>query len=74
MLIDFLEYDRTIPAPPGSGDRREAWRRERSVVAFVVRATGIERLDLGPVAPLSIAIRNWRGSIRRPVGELPRRR
>src|SRR5262249_1195273 len=52
ILIDFLEYDHSVPAQ-GS--------RERHLVAFVVRCgQPLERVHLGPMAPIAEAVTCWR--------------
>ena len=56
-LVDLLEYTDSSPPPAGKGQ----WKRERRLVAFVVRPDHpIVRLDLGPVAPLAAAVDRWR--------------
>lgn len=54
-LVDFVEYGRRIPGKtPGS------WESERNIVAFIVRKNlPIERVELGPTAPLTVEIDQW---------------
>jgi tetratricopeptide (TPR) repeat protein len=56
-LVDYLAYTKFRPPAQGKG-----WfQRERSLVAFVVRPDRrIERIDLGPMAPIQKAIDEWR--------------
>jgi CHAT domain-containing protein/Flp pilus assembly protein TadD len=60
-LIDFLEYVHYSPAPWKGG----GWRRERRLVAFVVRRDRLVRVDLGPAGPVQQAVQNWRQTLQR---------
>ncbi|HJT34455.1 MAG TPA: tetratricopeptide repeat protein [Pirellulales bacterium] len=57
VLVDFIEYWHVEPpkAPKESG------AEERRLAAFVVRCdTPIVRVELGPVAPIAEAVKQWR--------------
>ena len=55
-LIDFLEYTQYRPTPPEQG----GWKRERRLIAFVVRpARPLALLDLGAVPPIAAAVERW---------------
>ena len=59
VLVDFLEFDRLKPAPGNSGPVESI----RSLLAFVVRAGETPRMfDLGPTAPINLAVDGWRKS------------
>ncbi len=56
-LVDMLAY--TAFQPPAQGKGK--FQRESRLVAFVVRPDRpIERIDLGPTAPIQKAINEWR--------------
>ena len=56
-LVDMLEYAHSSPSP----ERKGKITSERRLVAFVVRPDRpIERIDLGPMAPIQKAIDEWR--------------
>ncbi len=56
-LVDMLAY--TAFQPPAQGKGK--FQRESRLVAFVVRSDRpIERIDLGPMAPVQKAINEWR--------------
>jgi CHAT domain-containing protein len=56
-LIDFLEYTHSTPPIRGQGKEQ----KETHLVAFVVRPDRpIVRLDLGPSAPITSAVDQWR--------------
>jgi tetratricopeptide (TPR) repeat protein/CHAT domain-containing protein len=56
-LVDLLEYDRFVP----SKEKGAKPRWERRLAAFVVRPDRqVERVELGPVAPIAVAIELWR--------------
>jgi CHAT domain-containing protein/Tfp pilus assembly protein PilF len=63
-LIDFLEYTHFSPPP----DKKGPLRRERRLTAFVVRTGSVQRVDLGPVAPLATAAERWRLAIVKGLG------
>jgi tetratricopeptide (TPR) repeat protein len=66
-LIDFLVYTDSAPAIEGTTSRDV----EKRLMAFVIRSnTSIQRFDLGPVAPLTELIDDWRKQARYPVGLL----
>ncbi|HEV3257270.1 MAG TPA: tetratricopeptide repeat protein [Gemmataceae bacterium] len=58
-LVDFLEYTQSRPAV-----EKGQWTSERHLGAFVVRRDAIEQLDLGPVQPVALALRQWNTSMR----------
>ena len=63
-LVDFLEYRHCTPAKEGEGKIS----CERRLTAFVVRPDRpLVRLDLGPVAPITQAIDQWRFTLKRRV-------
>jgi CHAT domain-containing protein/Flp pilus assembly protein TadD len=56
-LVDFLVYTAFTPPAQGKGK----FQQERRLVAFVVRPDRpIARIDLGPIAPILEAIKDWR--------------
>ncbi len=56
-LVDMLAYTAFQPPAQGKGE----FQRESRLVAFVVRRDRpIERIDLGPTAPIQKAINEWR--------------
>lgn len=58
-LVDLLEYTRYVRAAPDAKEQHANFTR--SLVGFVVRADRpIERIELGPVAPIAGAIAAWR--------------
>ena len=64
-LIDVLEYTHSSPPP----ERKGKLKRERRLVAFVVRPDRpIARVELGPLEPIRAAIDAWRPILR---GEQP---
>jgi CHAT domain-containing protein len=60
-LVDFLEYDHYSP----SFGQQYFWRRERALVAFVVRRDALVRVDLGPAQPVREALERWREALQR---------
>ena len=59
VLIDFLEYEHWTPPKEGE---KGGFRSERRLVAFIIshEQAELEPINLGPVAPLSRAIDQWR--------------
>ncbi len=56
-LVDMLEYAHSSPSP----ERKGKLTSERRLVAFVVRRDRpIERIELGPMAPIQKVIDDWR--------------
>ena len=74
-LVDMLAY--TAFQPPAQGKGK--FQRESRLVAFVVRSDRpIERIDLGPMAPVQKAINEWRpiltaGKVKLATGDPARR-
>jgi tetratricopeptide (TPR) repeat protein len=59
VLVDFLEYGHYGPPEPGT----TKWSWQRRLAAFVVRPDrAVERLDLGPAAPIRETVEKWRAS------------
>src|SRR5262245_7384331 len=60
VLIDLLEYQKSTPDQVRKGKLN--W--EQRLTAFVVRSEGeIVAVDLGPVAPIWLAVSAWRASL-----------
>jgi CHAT domain-containing protein len=58
VLVDFLEYDHLL-RPKSKGGSPQF---ERRLAAFIVQPKKpVERVELGPVAPIAVAIDVWRG-------------
>jgi len=58
VLVDFLEYTRTLYGQTTSGKEIP---QERHLAAFVLRnETPVEFVDLGPVEPIRLAVESWR--------------
>jgi CHAT domain-containing protein/Flp pilus assembly protein TadD len=58
VLVDMLEYNHHAPREKG---KKSVW--ERRFVAFIVRRDRpVERIELGPVAPIAKQIEAWRKS------------
>jgi CHAT domain-containing protein len=69
VLLDFLEHTqwKLLKEP------KTQWHKEHRLAAFVVRSEGlIVQLDLGPVEPISRAVRAWRGAYGKPDGRIAR--
>ncbi len=65
-LVDFLEYTHGGPPPGGPG----AWRTERRLLAFVLRAgRPAVCCPLGPAAPIGKALDAWRGRLKQPLAD-----
>jgi CHAT domain-containing protein/tetratricopeptide (TPR) repeat protein len=61
-LVDLLEYE-DFSLPPG---RRGALRKERRLVAFIVRSDRpVSRLELGAAAPIDGMVAEWEAVLRR---------
>jgi tetratricopeptide (TPR) repeat protein len=59
VLVDFLEYDNYEPTEQDANK----WIWQRRLAAFVVRPDQpVERLDLGPAAPIQETVEKWRAS------------
>ncbi|MFO0868269.1 MAG: tetratricopeptide repeat protein [Pirellulales bacterium] len=68
ILLDFLEYWHWTPPQQGTPqkDTLQKGLSERHLLAFLVRrGQPVELVDLGPVAPLSGAIDQWREALGR---------
>ncbi len=61
VLLDFLEYSHYSP----SAEKKGQLKRERRLVAFVVRRDALERVDLGPTAAIQKALNDWRLALQR---------
>jgi len=64
VLVDFLEYARSLPAASGSEDQSAPQPSPTPhLAAFLVRPDRpVARVDLGPVAPIGQAIDAWRST------------
>ncbi len=61
-LVDFLEYKQGTPP---ARDKPGKWQFEERLGAFVLRPDKeIVRLDLGPMAPITKAIDQWRTALK----------
>ena len=59
-LIDLFEYTHSGPPHEGKGPLR----RERRLLAFVLRpGRPVALVPLGPVSPVTDAVRSWRGAV-----------
>ncbi|HEV3416799.1 MAG TPA: CHAT domain-containing tetratricopeptide repeat protein, partial [Pirellulales bacterium] len=70
VLVDLLEYDRYIP----TAEKGQKTRWQRQLTAFVVRPDRpVERIELGPAAPIADAVDRWRKTYSaEPAAELRR--
>ena len=65
-LIDFLVYRHSQPDP----NKKGKWISADRLTAFVLKpGVTIERLDLGPMAPIEKAIDQWRASYKKQPGK-----